>query len=128
MKRIELAIAAGLMEGEGTIRIARPRKYTKGTLCVSVTNTDKEIIDWMNHRWPGYVKPLSVSGANRKPAWMWLICARRARAFLRAIKPFIVTTRMAERIDAAEWWQTLKAIKPHLKKDADFQREFECWL
>ena len=97
MTGIELAWAAGLFEGEGTIRINKATKHNLGHLCVSVVNTDKQVVDWFHDRWPGYMKPATGLRVDQRPAWVWVIAARRAAEFLRAIQPYIVTNRVREK-------------------------------
>src|SRR5262249_53123634 len=79
---IELAIAAGLMEGEGSIRISARTKRNRGSLGVSIVNTNKQIIDWMNCRWPGFCKDATGLRPDQKPAWVWCLSARAALTFL----------------------------------------------
>ena len=57
MTEVELAIAAGLMEGEGTVRINKPTRRNRGHLIVAITNTNRDILDWMQARWPASYRP-----------------------------------------------------------------------
>lgn len=124
---VELAMAAGLMEGEGTVRINRPTKRNKGHLVVSLVNTNRQIVDWMNSRWPGYCKPATGLGPRQKPAWVWCIAARRALAFLGQIEPYVITDRMRERIATARWWQQIKSKPWQYRTEADYEESFNCW-
>lgn len=123
----ELAFAAGLMEGEGSVRINAITKRNKGALIVSMTNTNRQLIDWMNSRWPGYCRPMSSQQPNRKPAWVWAIAANQALAFLESIEPYVVSDRMKERINTARWWQRIKAKHWRYRTEADFEESFNCW-
>jgi hypothetical protein len=123
---IELAFAAGIMEGEGSVRINALTKRNKGHLAVSVTNTNKEILNWMNDRWPGYFMSASVR-EECKPAWVWAIAANKALSFLDAIAPYVLTERMKERIDTARWWQKIKSVPWQKRTEADAEEAFACW-
>jgi hypothetical protein len=125
--QLELAIAAGLMEGEGCIRISAFTRTNKGSLSASLTNTNKEIVDWMHTRWHGFCKPVSGMGPNRKPAWAWSIAARKALQFLDLIEPYVITERMRDRIKTARWWQQIKAKPAHLRTEEDAHESFDCW-
>lgn len=108
MKKMELAWAAGLFEGEGTVRINKPSLRNWGAVCVSVVNTDKQIVQWFQDRWPGYMKPATGLGPNRKPAWVWVIAANKAIVFLKAILPFVVRDAVREKIAHAINFQAQK--------------------
>jgi hypothetical protein len=87
MSSFELAWAAGLFEGEGTVRINVPTRRNCGALLVSVVNTDREVIDFFQRRWPGYMKTAHRPSLRHRPAWVWVVAAHRAAAFLGAIRP-----------------------------------------
>ena len=98
---VERAYAAGLIDGEGSIRITERGKnggttFTPGqrTLMVELTNTAKPMVEWLNERWPGSVNflPASEEG-NRKARWHWRLAANRALAFLDEILEYLVVKR-----------------------------------
>lgn len=127
ISRSDLAFAAGLMEGEGTVRINAPTQRNIGHLVVSCVNTDRELIDWLQARWPGYCKPATGLRANQRPAFVWSIAARRALAMLDEIEPYVVTERMRERILTARWWQEIKAKHWRYRTNADYEEGFNCF-
>lgn len=108
MTREDLAFAAGLMEGEGSVRINKATKRNLGHLVCAVTNTNIEILDWLQARWPGYMKGASGLRPDQSPAWVWVIAARKAAAFLAEIEPFVITDRMKRRIALAREFQAQK--------------------
>lgn len=109
MTDVELAWAAGLFEGEGTVRINKPTRRNCGALIVSVCNTDRDVLDWFQARWPGYMKKSTGLDLTRqRQGWVWLIAATKAAAFLTAIRPFVVRRRMIDRIDHALAFQAGK--------------------
>lgn len=108
MTDLELAWAAGLFEGEGTVRINRPSQRNWGALVVSVVNTDKQIVDWFQTRWPGYMKAATGLKPQQRQAWVWVIAARQAIRFLQAIRPFVVRDKVREKIGHAIAFQEQK--------------------
>ena len=99
MNDIELAWAAGLFEGEGTVRINKPTKRNAGHLVASVVNTDRQITDYFQSRWPGYMQKASgLDPTRQREAWVWNVAARKVAAFLAAIMPFVVRDAVLERI------------------------------
>lgn len=124
----DLAFAAGLMEGEGTVRINAATARNKGALIVSCVNTDRQLIDFLNDRWPGYCKPATGLRENQRPATVWTIAARQALAFLDEIEPFVVSDRMKERIATARWFQEIKSKHWTARTDEDYAEAFHCYL
>lgn len=98
MTDIEKALAMGLFEGEGTISIMRPRNRNFGSLCVSVVNTERAIVDYFQSRWGGVIRKLNTKQSNRKTAWRWILSSRQAERYLLSVQPFALTSRMKERI------------------------------
>lgn len=115
MTPLDLAWAAGIMEGEGTIRIAREHRATGaiGVLYVSMSNTDTELVGWFHERWPGHVSaqrgPLSQRPGWAQ-AWRWELKQRRAAAFLEQIGPYVKSQRVRQKLDLALEFQSQKAF------------------
>lgn len=112
---LELAWAAGLFEGEGTVRINKPTRRNLGHLAVSVVNTDRQVVDFFQARWPGYMKAATgLDPTRQRPAWVWCIAARKAADFLAAIRPFVVRDKVRVKIDHGIYFQGQK--KPYNAK------------
>lgn len=94
----ELAWAAGLFEGEGTVRINPRTRRNAYHLVASVANTDREVIDFFHRRWGGTVRFASNAGTRRRDAYYWTVAARMAATFLHDIRPYVVTERVREKI------------------------------
>lgn len=88
----DLAWAAGLFEGEGTITISKSREYTRPH--VSVTSTDIEVIEFFASRWPAEIKHREPGG-NARRAFVWYVGnATGARQFVNDILPHLRTERV----------------------------------
>jgi hypothetical protein len=125
----QLAWAAGLFEGEGTVRINKPTIRNWGSLMVSVVNTDREVVDFFQARWPGYCKPAGgLDPTRQRPAWVWVIAARKAADFLTTIRPFIVRNKVKERIEHALWFQSQKRHGTGCFDDAYKQEQWEAYM
>jgi hypothetical protein len=96
---IELAWAAGLFEGEGTVTITNSgyKNYTRAL--VSVTSTDFEIIDFFQSRWPAGVHDIKPKSPNHRPARTWFIDCSRVGYFVQQLLPFIRTRRVREKME-----------------------------
>lgn len=121
MTELDLAWAAGLFEGEGTVRINKPAPRNWGALCVSVVNTDRQVLDFFQARWPGCYKAATGLRPEQRDAWVWVIAARRAAAFLEQIRPYVVRDRVRERIAHAIYFQGQK--RASLRSLSDEERE-----
>lgn len=124
---LELSLAAGLMEGEGSVRLNAVTKRNRGALIVAMSNTNKQIIDWMNHRWPGHTRALIRPSPRHKQAWLWCIASNKALEFLLAIQPYVITTRMKSRIETAIHWQEIKKKLWQQRTESDFEDAFNTW-
>lgn len=119
MTDIELAWAAGLFEGEGTVRISRPAPRNWGSLTASVVNTDRQVLDWFQARWPGYMKAATGLRPEQRDAWVWVIAAQRASVFIRLIRPFVVRDAVRDKIDHALAFQDQKRRNVRWMGDAE---------
>lgn len=98
---VERAYAAGLIDGEGCIRITSRGKdggttFRQGqyTLMVEVTNTDNGMIQWLLDRFGGSVSYAKEDvGQNKKEKWHWRVAANKALYCLDAIWPYIRTKK-----------------------------------
>src|SRR5690242_14193138 len=50
---IELAWAAGMFEGEGTVTISAAGRHGYTRPVVTLANTDRQVVDFFQARWPG---------------------------------------------------------------------------
>lgn len=96
MKETDLAYTAGIMDGEGSIGIARhkskscKRGYTL-ELCVQVTSSDEWLCTWLKFAF-GSSLSHSVNNAGN-PMWHWILGARKASDFLKLILPYLKLKR-----------------------------------
>jgi hypothetical protein len=121
----ELAWAAGLFEGEGSVRINKPTRRCCGALLASVVNTDIEVVQFFQERWPTR-RLRSATGLDverTRPAWVWITAARRAAAFLQEIRPFVVRGIVKARIDHGLAFQAQK--RSGVKKDDRYEQYIE---
>lgn len=116
MTERELAWAAGLFEGEGTVCINKPTRRNCGHLIVSVVNTDHEVLEYFAARWPGRIaKATGLDPLRERPAWVWLTAARKAAVFLADIQAFIVTARVRTKIELGLAFQAQKTLGPRCR-------------
>lgn len=124
---IERALAAGLIEGEGSVRLNSVTRKNNGALIVCMTNTNLDLVEFMQDRWPGSVRPATGLRPDQRPAWVWTLASRRALAFLDEIEPYAISERLRERIRTARWWQEIKSKHWRYRTEADYEEAFCCW-
>jgi hypothetical protein len=88
----DMAYAAGLFDGEGSINIKTPGTSSRTTgfsLVIQVTQTNLAPLLWLQERWGGSVSPIK----RRKPTWAWNAGSRLAEKFLLDVLAFLIVKR-----------------------------------
>jgi hypothetical protein len=134
----ELSWAAGLFEGEGTIRINCATARNLGHLICSVVNTDREVVEYFQSRWPAYMKPATgLDPTRQRPSWVRLAPANKAETaepkpglnFLRDIGPYLVTRRVRHKAAVGLHFQRGKHRPQHIQRsDAYHQEQWEAFI
>lgn len=94
MDKIDLAYTAGLFDGEGSVGISKQteRKCKTGyyyRLWVSMSNTDQEIIYWLEKHFGGSAIQRKVNGDRYKNQYQWALAPKNAINFLKLISPYV---------------------------------------
>ncbi len=113
ISEIDLAWAAGIFEGEGSVRITKADGLHLPGLVVEVVNTDHQLLMWFQARWSGYLGEkhhASARGQHWRPYWCWQLKARQAAAFLEYIQPYLKTDRVKRKVVLAREFQHQKVI------------------
>lgn len=103
----DLAWAAGIIEGEGSVRINALTKHNHGALIVSVTSTDADMLEPLAEWFGGTVKP-ATTRVECKPAWRWTVASRQAAAVLVAVQPYLRVARIIVKVALALEFQAQK--------------------
>lgn len=91
----EVAYTAGFFDGEGCVNIARYLKRGRPyhTLAIIFTNTDFQVLAWLQQRWGGNVfQPTQLDG-RRRPYGHLRLSAGPARPLLQAMLPFLIVKK-----------------------------------
>jgi hypothetical protein len=97
VKETDLAWLAGIIDGEGCIRITQekrnPRMYYYAR--VTVTNTDARILNKVDSLFPGSLYQLTskTRGSKDRPCFTWMRENMHAGEVLRAVLPYLVGKR-----------------------------------
>lgn len=123
MKKTDLAYTAGIMDGEGSIGIARhkskscKRGYTL-ELCVQITSSDEWLCTWLKFGFGGSLSH-SINNAGN-PMWHWILGARKASDFLKLILPYLKLKH--PEAELAIKFQSAKRMRP-IKTDGEMAVE-----
>jgi hypothetical protein len=110
-----LAYVAGLFDGEGSIVIGcslkrADRRNPSYWLQVGITNTDRELLDWLHTTFGGHISDNShiPSRKERRPCWAWRIMSKEAQGFLIRILPY-TRTKKQQALIAIEFQEHMTA-------------------
>uniref|UniRef100_A0A6M3L7F3 Putative HNH homing endonuclease n=1 Tax=viral metagenome TaxID=1070528 RepID=A0A6M3L7F3_9ZZZZ len=87
VSEIDLAYAAGIIDGEGTIYITPQHGYL--ILCVGVHMTTSEVPVWLRKTFGGGLSKHGSQNKKHKDSWRWGLTAKSAIAFLEEVYPFL---------------------------------------
>lgn len=98
-KIIELAWAAGFIDGEGSIGFYKKvqsihgKKYTCHYLRLSVANTDKSALYRLKDLFGGSVHKSTHAGRNNKDCWTWYCQSNACADALERLLPYLFVKR-----------------------------------
>ena len=95
MEEWKLGYLGGIIDGEGTIVIAKTDKAGNKrsfhySAILSVTNTDKRLMDWLKENVGGGVYIQKEAIGNHRKRYMWVMYVKGAYELLKEIKPYLV--------------------------------------
>ncbi len=93
MNKVQLAYAAGIMDGEGNIGIVKrqwSKRNDKYHLQVRVTMCDREIPEWFQSHFGGGLSIRKRTNLNHRPVYTWQISHRSCIPMLKAILPYLI--------------------------------------
>lgn len=131
-RRTILAYTAGLVDGEGCIKISinKPNKKNGGKLDkhyldVNVTNTNKEVIYWLKNEFGGsvYTTYGECQGKKHKQIWRWTIVSNQAKDFLKLIYPYFIIKKEQAKL-GIEFQKNKKYMN---QQKLDFQLKEIAW-
>jgi hypothetical protein len=96
VNRTDLAYAAGILDGEGSISVS----YSSGCPypCVRVTNTNRELIEWFHQKFGGSIYDKKLVGFGHKAQWDWDPTTPNMKWFLKLMIPFLKVKQRQARL------------------------------
>ena len=122
----KLAYAAALLECEGSLTVSRGGKWKTVSLHISIANTDKRLVDFLQETFGGNIYAEAPRGLSKRLIYRWKIFSNQAVEFLRLVRPYMrIKTKQADLgiamqdarhekrfsfQEAEYFWQTMKAL------------------
>jgi hypothetical protein len=126
----ELAYAAGILDGEGTIGLGtsynkyKERKYKRYRLQCRIVNTDARMVLWLREKFGGYMAIIPKS-PPRMERYEWRLQDKKAASFLELVEPYSVIKKEQIKI-ALDFRSTIdqrKGTKRRVPKDTNDIRD-----
>lgn len=90
LSSVDAAYIAGLVDGEGTISLARKHAGENRQLIISISNTEAQILEFVLEAvGAGKITRKKTAAAHHTPSLTYAIWNRQALALLKQIKPYL---------------------------------------
>ncbi len=106
----ERSYIAGILDGEGCIIFQRVRRAKHDDalvpykVSVSICNTSRRMIEWINERIPARVYIDRTGNPQWRKRYNWMLCGMlRSRIFCHEIAPYLIIKREQAELMAAGW-------------------------
>lgn len=102
---IDLAYAAGIVDGEGCIMAKPDRRHVHGTnyqLTCKIEMAELETILWFQAKFGGGINKPKRSRSYFRQTYRWEICGKRCLEFLARIEPYM-KGKKAQALVALSW-------------------------
>jgi hypothetical protein len=79
-REIQIAWAAGMLEGEGSFCVVKDKRFNCARLCISVDSKDKETVAYLQKIFGGTLHgPYKANrqNPNQQPLFKWQICRKK---------------------------------------------------
>jgi len=87
----QVAYAAGIIDGEGSILLAKVRSSAQFRYpVVSVSSTTPEILEFMKSRWNGTIVKHKTYQDHHKPSCSWRVQGRQALRLIEDVLPMLL--------------------------------------
>lgn len=93
LEEIEKAYLAGIVDGEGTVTLARHHKNEMPAPCVSVANNNRALLKWIQTRLGGTIVSKKKRKVWHRDSYAWTIRSNRAIRFLDEIKRYLIVKK-----------------------------------
>lgn len=95
----DMAYAAGMLDGEGSILLDKNGKHKRGYhLVVTINNTNIDVLLWLKSRFMDFVTQNYEARGNRRACFRWTIKNQEAAEFLHQVYKFLIIKAAQARV------------------------------
>lgn len=118
----DISWAAGLFEGEGTIRIARTKRENSISyiLTLSMTMTDKQCVETFVEIIDGWYSNHHLETETKKASYICMLHSQRASKAIEQMSPFFKSDRVKEKAKLGLEFQNQKVVG-YPARDPDYK-------
>ena len=99
MNKVDLAYAAGILDGEGSICLTKNRSGRWPSPQVAVASTDRELLDWLREQFSGSISIKKPRRSTHQVSYDWKLTDQNALRFLQLVRPYLRIERKISRAD-----------------------------
>jgi hypothetical protein len=99
INKLDLAWAAGIIDGEGSVMLIRSHPNDNECPVVSVTNTSMELLEKMSQMFGGKIRKQKKYNPKHTQAYIWSIKHQHALECIKMLAPMIVIPKKKNRSD-----------------------------
>ncbi len=99
MNEVDLAYAAGILDGEGSICLTRNRVGRWPSPQVAVASNDRELLEWLRAQFGGSISVKKPRRSTHQISYDWKLTDQNALRFLQLVRPFLRIERKIARAD-----------------------------
>lgn len=92
MNKNDLRYLAGFLDGEGSIGVERYNRYgitTNYGIKISVTNTNRSVLDWIQSHYGGYMVASKPKKLNHHVCFQLTLRHRKAYRLIKDVQPYL---------------------------------------
>jgi hypothetical protein len=90
---LEKAYIAGIVDGEGTVTLAKHHKNETPIPFVSVANNNLKLLQWIKHRFGGLIASKKKYKPQHNDSFVWSVRHDRALSFLKGIVKYLIVKK-----------------------------------
>ena len=93
MKEAEKAYLAGIIDGEGTVTLAKNRKTETPSPSVTVANNNLELLEWIKGLVGGTIISKKKHKAHHSDSYAWAMRSDKAIQLLKDIRQYLIVKK-----------------------------------
>jgi len=97
VNEVDLAYAAGILDGEGSICLTKNRARRWPSPQVAVASNDRELLEWLRAQFGGSISIKQPRRSTHQISYDWKLTDQNALRFLQLVRPYLRIERKIAR-------------------------------